>query len=61
VSEHKDKQVKPDEVEQKGVVQDVVVPIAQAGVGGLGIGAANAWVSNQFGGDQKRPPPEKDN
>jgi hypothetical protein len=61
MSEHKDKQVKPDQIEQRGIVSDVAVPIAQAGVGGLGIGAANAWVSTKFGGGQKQPPPKKDN
>ena len=43
---------------QKGLVQDVVVPIAQAGAGGLGVGAANAYVNHKLS-QQKNPPPEK--
>jgi hypothetical protein len=39
-------------------VQDVVVPIAQAGAGGLGVGAANAYVTHKLS-QQKNPPPEK--
>jgi hypothetical protein len=44
--------------EQKGLVQDVVVPIAQAGAGGLGVGAANAYLNHKLS-QQKNPPPEK--
>jgi hypothetical protein len=44
---------------QKGLVQDVVVPIAQAGAGGLGVGAANAYVTHKLS-QQKNPPPKKD-
>jgi hypothetical protein len=44
--------------EKKGLVQDVVVPIAQAGAGGLGVGAANAYVNHKLS-QQKNPPPEK--
>jgi hypothetical protein len=44
--------------EQKGLVQDVVVPIAQAGAGGLGVGAANAYVNHKLS-QQKNPPPDK--
>jgi hypothetical protein len=44
--------------EKKGLVQDVVVPIAQAGAGGLGVGAANAYVNHKLS-QQKNPPPDK--
>lgn len=59
MSERKDKQIKPDQGERHGLVSEVVVPIAQAGVAGLGIGAANAWVTDKVGGGEK-PPPDKD-
>jgi hypothetical protein len=41
--------------EQKGVVTDVVVPIAAAGVGGAAAGAANAIVSDAI----KKPKKDK--
>jgi hypothetical protein len=44
---------------QKGLVQDVVVPIAQAGAGGLGVGAANAYVNHKLSQQRTRPAPEK--
>ena len=59
ISEHNDKQVKPDQVEQRGVVSDVAVPIGQAVATGAVGGAVNAWVSDKLGGGQK-PPPDKD-
>ena len=54
----RDKRVPKEPIEQRGVVQDVVVPIAQAGAGGLGVGAANAYVNHKLS-QQKNPPPEK--
>jgi hypothetical protein len=53
-----DKRVPMEQMEQRGVVQDVVVPIAQAATGGLGVGAANAYVNHKLS-QQKNPPPEK--
>jgi hypothetical protein len=41
--------------EQKGLVTDVVVPIAAAGVGGVAAGAANAIVSDAI----KKPKTDK--
>jgi hypothetical protein len=40
--------------EQKGLVQDVVVPVVQAGVSG----AVGGYVGSKFG-QGKNPPPEK--
>ncbi len=54
-----DKQIPADQIEKRGgIVQEVIVPIAQAGAGGLGVGAANAYVNHKLS-QQKDPPPEK--
>lgn len=50
---------RPGRVEQRGVVSDVVVPIAQNVVGGAVGGATAAWVANKLGG-ANQPPPKKD-
>jgi hypothetical protein len=50
MSEHRDqKRIEPDQGEKRGLVIDVVVPIAQT--------AAGVWVGNKLGG-QKPPPPQ---
>jgi hypothetical protein len=56
MSEHQDKQVKPEQTEQKGVMSDVVLPVGQS----LLTGGAAGWASAKFGGGQKQPPPNKD-
>jgi hypothetical protein len=50
------KRVEPDQAEQRGLVTDVVVPIAQSVVSG----AAGAVVGNKLGGKKQPPPPTKD-
>ena len=51
----KHKRITPDRVEQRGVVSEVVVPIAQSVVSG----AAGAAVANKLGGQKQPPPPPK--
>ena len=58
--EDKDKQVRPGPIEQKSLLHDVALPIAEATATGAGIGVAT-WATNKFGGGQKQPPPKKDN
>jgi hypothetical protein len=50
----RDKRVPADQIEQRGVVQDVVVPIAQS----LASGGAAGWAAGKVG-QGKNPPPEK--
>ena len=61
VSDHKDKQVKPEQIEQKGFLQDVALPVGQSLLTGVGAGWASAKASNKLGGGQNQPPPKKDN
>jgi hypothetical protein len=49
-----DKQVPADQIEKRGMVQDVIVPIVQSGVGG----AAAGWAAGKVG-QGKQPPPGK--
>jgi hypothetical protein len=55
----KDKMVRPEAGEKRGLVTDVVVPIAQSGLGGAVGGAVSAAVGGKLGGE-KPPPPKKD-
>ena len=41
--------------EEKGIVQDVAVPIAASGVGGAAAGATSAWVNSKI--NQGKNPP----
>jgi hypothetical protein len=47
------KQVPPDQIEKRGLVQDVIVPIAQGAAGG----ATGAWVTSKLS-QGKNPPPD---
>jgi hypothetical protein len=44
-------------LEQRGIVQDVVVPIAAGGAGGATAGAAEAYVSHLLNRPGEPPPP----
>jgi hypothetical protein len=48
-----DKQIPADQIEKRGVVPDVIVPIVQSGVGG----AAAGWAAGKVG--QGKNPPDK--
>ena len=48
-----DKQIPADQIEKRGVVQDVIVPIVQSGVGV----AAAGWAAGKVG--QGKNPPDK--
>jgi hypothetical protein len=52
--------IKPGRVEERGVVSDVVMPIAQNVVGGAVGGATGAWVANKLGGSSQLPQPKTD-
>jgi hypothetical protein len=59
MSENRDqKRIEPEQGEKRGLVTDVVVPIAQSGVSG----AVGAAVANKLGGRKQPPatPPKKD-
>ena len=60
MSEHKDQQVKPEQIEQKGFLQDVALAVGQSLLTGVAAGWASAKVSNKLGGGQNQPPPKKD-
>jgi hypothetical protein len=57
--EQVERRLAPDEVEKRGMVSDVVVPIAQSVAGGGAGGLAGAWAAQKLGG-QNQPPPKKD-
>jgi hypothetical protein len=52
----RDKRVPMEQIEQRGVVQDVVVPIVQAGVSG----AVGGYVAGKVGQGKNSPPETKD-
>jgi hypothetical protein len=54
-SEQEDKRVPPEHVEKRGLMTDVVVPIAQSAVGG----AVGAVVGSKLSGQKPPPPPPK--
>jgi hypothetical protein len=60
VSEHQDKQVRPEQLEQRSLMTDVGLPIAQSLISGGAGGLAGAWGAQKLGGQQQQPPPKQD-
>lgn len=51
------KQMPPDQIEQRGVVQDLIVPVLQEAKP-IAEGVLSAWAYDKLG-QGKNPPPEK--